>query len=175
MAPKCLQCGGKPWTRQCGQSQASTSKAGSANLVFLTEEEAYNSEGTRSSVESALASGKAIIDGGATASVGSIQAVEKIRELAWLRHGKDTVDVMPGETPSFKFGNNGRVVCAATTQVQVPLDGTSGLMNVAVHDVPGLPVLLSIRSLRSLGAVIRQGRDDHDEGQPLQGPEARAC
>ena len=86
--------------------------------------------------------------------------MEKIRELAWLRHGKDSVDVMPGKTPSFKFGNHGRVVCAATTQVQVLLDGTSGLINVAVHDVPGQPLLLSIRSLRCLGAVISYAKDE---------------
>ena len=92
--------------------------------------------------------------------MGSIQAVEKIRELAWQKRGQDAVEVLNGQAPSFRFGNNGKVTCASATRVAVPLDGVTGGMDVAVHEVPGQPVLLSIKSLRALGAVIDYERDE---------------
>ena len=156
MAPKCLKCGGKHWTRQCGQGNEGT-KTGSANLVFMMESESAMATST---VETALATGKAIVDGGAASSVGSIQAVEKIRELAWQKFGTDPIEVIPDQAPSFRFGNNGRVQCSSTTCVSVPLDGGQGGMHVAVHELPGQPVLMSIKSLRALGAVIDYDRDE---------------
>ena len=39
------------------------------------------------------------------------------------------------------------------------MNGESGGMNIAVHEIPGQPVLLSVRSLRALGAVIDFAND----------------
>eukprot|EP00439_Symbiodinium_sp_Y106_P045404 s1180_g5.t1 len=161
ITPKCLRCGGRHWARQCPQKQETPRPTGSAHFVFVMEE-AFQSDGGQSAVEGALATGKAIIDGGATASVGSIQAMEKIRELAWKRNGTEAVEVLQSAAPSFKFGNNGKVDCASNTSVQVPMDGRVGSMQVAVHEIQGQPVLMSIQSLRSLGAVI-----DFDQDQMI--------
>ena len=73
-------------------------KPAAVNLVFMMESESAMATST---VETALASGKAIVDGGATSSVGSIQAVEKIRELAWNHFGTDPIEVLPDQAPSF--------------------------------------------------------------------------
>ena len=58
-------------------------------------------------LESIIRQGKAIIDGGATSSLGSEDAVRQLAQLNWERAGDDGVKILAGETPSFRFGNNG--------------------------------------------------------------------
>lgn len=105
-----------------------------------------------------LNSGMAIIDGGATSTVGSVDALEKIQEIN-REQGKDRPCSLE-ERPSFRFGNNGRKTCMSTAHLPVPLGGVMGNMRVHVHDVPGQPVLLSIAALRHLGAIIDFEKDE---------------
>ena len=72
---------------------------------------------------SLLEAGKAIIDPGATSTVGSVDALTHIDNIN-AEHGLSSdIQVDPSERPSFRFGNNGRTVCLSTAQLPVPLHG----------------------------------------------------
>ena len=110
-------------------------------------------------LERVIAEGKAIIDGGATSSLGSTEALERIGQLNWRDRGEDGIAIMKGDTPSFRFGNNGRQSCISTALVDVMFDQQPGQMKIHLHEIPGQPVLLGIQALRRLGAVIDFGSD----------------
>ena len=48
----------------------------------------------------------------------------------------------------------------STAMVNIPLNEASGSMKIHLHDLPGQPVLLSVKALRALGAVIDFGSDE---------------
>lgn len=112
------------------------------------------------SLESIVNAGHAIIDGGATSSVGSVDALEKILELQRASGFEGEVSVEPSSRPNFRFGNNGRKQCLSTTALSVPLNEQQGSMRIHVHDIEGQPVLLSVAALRALKATIDF---EHDE------------
>ena len=103
---------------------------------------------------SLLEAGKAIIDPGATSTVGSVDALTHINDINAGQGRSRDIQVDPSERPSFRFGNNGRTVCLSTAQLPVPLHGGLSTTKVHVHDIPNQPILLSIASLRSRAAVI---------------------
>lgn len=59
-----------------------------------------------------------------------------------------------GDRPVFGFGNSSKNQCASTTDLEVPLGGATGSLRVHALDQGSAPILLSIHSLRKLGAVI---------------------
>ena len=48
----------------------------------------------------------------------------------------------------------------STALLKLPLKDVDGRMKIHVHTIPGQPVLLSVKSLRALGAVIDFERDE---------------
>ena len=111
-------------------------------------------------MDNLLQNGKAIIDGGATSTVGSVDALDRIRSINWDKGKRQDIPINNQERPSFRFGNNGKTTCLSTAQLSVPLHGADSTMRVHVHEVPNQPVLLSIASLRKLGAVIDFNEDN---------------
>ena len=176
--PKCFRCGGAHFRRDCPESANQAEQESRANFVFsvLTTgaaepewHERYEAQALaadQSDEHSLLAlqhiikEGKAIIDGGATSSLGSEEALQQIADLNWQQRGDDGIQIVPGQAPSFRFGNNARHDCLGTALVKLPFQDADGKMKVHVHDIPGQPVLLSVQSLRALGAVIDFGRDE---------------
>ena len=127
--------------------------------LFVTEPEAMENKPEvptqdAFSLHSLVNAGKAIIDGGATASVGSADALDQVQRINKELGKKRDVTLDFNSSPSFRFGNNGKTQCLSTAQLEVPLAEKTGKMKIHVHDIPQQPVLLSIAALRSLGAVI---------------------
>ena len=91
--------------------------------------------------------GKAIINGGATSTLGSEEAMQNIAKLRWDRYGKDGIEIKADAPPSFRFGNNAKTNCMSTAMLDVALDGQDGN-------------LLSIKALRASGAVVDYGADE---------------
>ena len=174
---KCFKCGGPHLRRDCPEQGSAGTSEQRANLVFTAvgcmtsslsnagaaEPEwpvqtsvaaSQDEEASFVALQQAIQEGKAIIDGGATSSLGSEEAVQQIANLNWQRAGDDGITIVPGEAPAFRFGNNGKHVCMATALLKLPSSQVNGQMKVHLHDIPGQPVLLSVQSLRSLGAVI---------------------
>ena len=163
---KCFRCGGAHSTSACPQKEQSGAKTNSANVgqevhfTFMTTEATAltaNSDANElhaMSLHELVQSGKAIIDGGATASVGSADALDQIRLLNQQQGSSRDLNLKFDGCPSFRFGNNGKTQCLSTAQLDVPLAEKTGKMQIHAHDIPQQPVLLSISALRSLGAVI---------------------
>ena len=174
--PKCFKCGGPHFRRDCPEKGGAPSSEQQVNLVFLAEqmEVPQNDNGaveparatefllaaeqedevSLMALSQVLREGKAIIDGGATSSLGSEDALQQIATLNWQQTGDDGIEILPGETPSFRFGNNGRHDCMASALLRLPLGSGQAKMKVHLHDIPQQPVLLGIKGLRALGAVI---------------------
>ena len=95
--------------------------------------------------------GKAVLDIGATATVGSLQAIEFIGESETLR-------VFPGCQRQFRFGNGH--VSSSLSYVELPQRLDGHLIHLGIHtiDAEGVPVLLSIKTLKKLGAIIDVAR-----------------
>lgn len=169
---QCFRCGGSHTTASCPRREEGPRKdSKEVHFTFAlsspeptatdNEIEAVNQMAANlQTMSGILDSGMAIIDGGATSTVGSVDALERIQELN-QQQGQDHRCILDfEEKPSFRFGNNGRKTCMSTAQLPVPLHGVMGHMRVHIHDVPGQPVLLSIAALRSLGAVIDFENDE---------------
>ena len=166
----CFKCGGKHATAACPQRSGGDSRpSGSAHLTFFLEPEAtdfhleseaqVDDTGSVLRVQEILESGKAIIDGGATASVGSVDAMNRILTLNREKGRHHPVEVDCSQAANFRFGNNGTTSCLSTAQLEVPLENQVGHMKINVHEIPNQPVLLGISSLRALGAVIDFAED----------------
>ena len=100
-----------------------------------------------------------IIDSGATASLGSIDALETVVRHNLENKGEALVDVDLERRPVFKFGNGMTKACVSTAKLQVGADDKLGSMEVHVHDTPKQPVLISKKALKALGAIIDFGEN----------------
>lgn len=164
---KCFKCGGPHSTSRCTESRAETSSK-SAHFVFsvtgIPEPEATvlqtQDDQFGLSLDKIMNSGHAIIDGGATSSVGSVEALEKIMSLQTEAGFQTDALVEPADRPHFRFGNNGRTQCLSTTTLKVPLNDAASAMKIHVHDIAGQPVLLSVSALRALKATIDFENDE---------------
>ena len=104
--------------------------------------------------------GKAVLDGGATRTLASVAALEKIMELNQVHKGHPGVsEVDLEDRPTFGFGNSSRNQCVSTAALQVSADGREGLLRVHALDQGEGPLLFSIHTLRALGAVIDFSED----------------
>lgn len=140
----------------------------SAPFVFLTEHmrkeenvaacmSVDQGQQTTTSITTAqvVDQGKAIIDGGATKSIGSTNALARIMELNEQKRGHDGLSRLDmNDQPAFGFGNSSKEKCASTAHMSVPWNGSEGLFRIHALDKGNAPVLMSIDALRRLGAVI---------------------
>ena len=101
-----------------------------------------------------------IIDCGATASLGSAEALEAIMSHNLQTLGRSNIEVDPSKRPTFKFGNGDKKTCLSTAKMGLQVGERPGNMEIHIHDTPGQPVLVSRKALRSLGAIIDFGRNE---------------
>lgn len=166
---QCFRCGGPHKVADCKEKPRDGEKSHVVSetapfVTFLSEalvsesvDGGHDSMGQWSwlSTSQVVAQGKAVIDGGATRTVGSIEALEKVVALNQARHGAPGVEKIDfSDRPVFGFGNSSRNQCASTASLRVPLAGQHGTMKVHALDQGEAPILLSIHSLRQLGAII---------------------
>eukprot|EP00434_Breviolum_minutum_P003006 symbB.v1.2.002643.t1/scaffold142.1/size299426/1 len=166
---KCFRCGGPHKIADCKEKPRDGEKAHvvaetAPFVTFLSEamvneqiDGRFESKEQLSwlSTNQVVAQGKAVIDGGATRTVGSIEALEKVVALNQARHGEPGVEKIDfSDRPVFGFGNSSRNQCASTASLRVPLAGQHGTMKVHALDQGEAPILLSIHSLRQLGTII---------------------
>ncbi|OLP83111.1 hypothetical protein AK812_SmicGene36174 [Symbiodinium microadriaticum] len=168
---KCFRCGGNHMRRDCPQNNSGSSNDQRVHFVFSAttttvtaepdgnEKLSTTTEANMLALDEVVAAGNAIIDGGATSSLGSEDALQQVVMLNWKATGQDSIDIIPGEKPSFRFGNNAQHTCLSTAMLRLPIECKDSRMKVHIHDIPGQPVLLSVKSLRALGAVIDFSND----------------
>ena len=127
-----------------------------------TCEEAYlqQKEGQGLTTQEAVAKGMCVIDGGATQTIGSVYAIEAVLSQNRAKHGQSRLqNVCFKNPPVFSFGNSTENRCLSTASLEVQAGGTPGVLNVHTLDHGQSPVLLSIDTLRRLGAIIDFNHD----------------
>ena len=105
---------------------------------------------TKISTAEAVRTGKAVVDCGATKSLGSVTALENLLRLS--RHQHHHVDT--NDTPVFGFGNSSEDKCLSTLHLQIKADDQPGVMKIHALDRGQGPILLSVSTLKALKAVI---------------------
>ena len=159
---KCFKCGGPHLMAQCPQraQHAKVAHEEAAEIAFTTFEEAgllgeecYEAISTEQALEGCMG----IIDSGATSSLGSVEALEKIMLNNIQQSGDSKMAIDLQRRPTFKFGNGQKKDCLSTVTVGVGAGCKEGHMEIHVHDTPGQPVLVSRKALKALGAVIDFG------------------
>lgn len=128
-----------------------------AEIAFMVEKEEQYAGCATDSAMVAQEPGSmcmGIIDSGATASLGSADALEHIMLSNIETKGDSGMDIDLEKKPVFKFGNGARKQCLSTVKMQVAAGEKVGAMEIHVHDAPGQPVLVSRRALKALGAVL---------------------
>ena len=157
---KCLRCGGNHKIANCPDRQApragEAQKAESAPFVcYARDEAAMVTNQDAMTTEEAVLKGYGIIDGGATKTLGSVHALEAVAAENFRKHSDDRIlEIDPEQKPTFGFGNSSRNQCVSTAKVQIQAGDQKGILQVHALEEGQGPVLLSISTLRSLGAII---------------------
>ena len=104
--------------------------------------------------------GYAVLDSGATETVGSLPALEALMLARFHQTGKiERVTVTSTPMKRFKFGNGSQDMSASHILLPVMLGQHAVPMGVYTLDVSGVPLLIGIKTLRRLHAVLDCHRD----------------
>ena len=161
----CLRCGGDHATGSCpkalsAEKSEACEKRDNEHAPFVCYTEAADSEnrallaGRGVSTAEAVYQAKAVIGGGATRTLGSVSALERVMALnqeSTGMNGIESIDLQ--DRPVFGFGNSSKEQCISTAQVAVQADGRAGHLRVHALDKGEGPILFSVESLRASGAV----------------------
>ena len=96
----------------------------------------------------------AVLDTGATETVGSMDALETVLSLRHEQFGDEDVHIDASITKSFKFGNGQTRSAASFACLPQVVGSHKTTLGIYALDVPDIPILLGIKTLRKLGAVI---------------------
>ena len=165
----CLKCG-KVGHRaaNCPQRDAAYSSTTSespehAPFVCFTESElpeAQEALAAHISTAEAVTQGKAVLDSGATRTIGSVAAIESLMALNHARRGSSgVVGVNVSDRPVFNFGNSSQDRCVSTVDMGLVAHGREGSLQVHALNKGAGPILLSIQTLCALGAVVDYEHD----------------
>ena len=162
-AVTCLRCGKAHRTSECPDRGAPQASKEQGNYVetapFLcyaeTEQALGLTEVGEKTTKGAVRAGYGVIDGGATKTLGSVHAVEALMECNRAKHGSDGVTLVdPENRPVFGFGNSSQDQCLSTAHMRLTADQKPGMLQIHTLDKGEGPILISIKTLRSLKAVI---------------------
>ncbi|OLP96604.1 hypothetical protein AK812_SmicGene16103 [Symbiodinium microadriaticum] len=114
-------------------------------------EEANNALSTAEAVKR----GMAVLDGGATQTIGSVAAVEAVMLRNQATKGSSGLrGVNSKDPPTFTFGNSSENRCLSTARLQISAGGHPGEMQIHTLEGGESPILMSIETLRKIGAII---------------------
>ena len=155
---QCFRCGGPHYQDQCPKppkdKSAQVANEEEAEIAFSAWEFAgqANTDEPNGDAEEKFKYG--IIDSGATASLGSVDALEDLMIANIQNYGDSKMHVNTAKKPTFRFGNGMKKECLSTVNLSIGAGNKKGNMEIHVHDSPGQPVLISRKALAALGAVV---------------------
>ena len=177
----CLKCGGDHRTSNCPRpSTTATSAVAEHSAPFIcyaeagladleTNHSAMASSETKAvhdplkappTTSQVVQQGKAVLDGGATRTLGSVVALERVMEINQEKNGASGLASLNlTDRPVFGFGNSTTNQCVSTAAMKIEADGKEGHVNIHALDSGEGPILFSISSLRSLGEIIDFAED----------------
>lgn len=97
-------------------------------------------------------SGYGVLDGGATRTMASVTALEYLQSACPSSGGFLKVDT--SEKPTFGFGNSDRSQCVSTVYYKMPTTSQDMCLRIHALDQGSAPVLVSVDTLRKMGAII---------------------
>ena len=170
---KCFRCGGPHKIAECPEKKPPSQHYAKEEAPFVcygetiggyaeAEDEALvvHHESGRKTTDEAILKGYGIIDGGATRTLGSVHALKAIAAENIKKYKNDgIIEVDPSERPVFGFGNSSQDQCVSTASMRLMAGQKDGILKVHTLNKGTGPVLLSIATLRSLGAVIDFAED----------------
>ena len=114
--------------------------------------------------------GKAVIDCGATKSLGGINALEKLAKRNARKYGETRMALDLEDCPTFTFGNGRRAKVNGRATFEIEENGNGCTIDIHGLDAKGVPILVSIDTLARMGAVIdfKTGRAIYQELRPTQ-------
>ncbi|CAJ1422725.1 unnamed protein product [Effrenium voratum] len=99
--------------------------------------------------------GHAVLDSGATETVGSLEAIQELMALRQAKFGPEHFEVLSTNGKSFRFGNGQTQSAASYLLLPQKRNGVDFLLGVYTLDHVGrVPLLLSVKTLQRLGAVV---------------------
>ncbi|CAE7474699.1 unnamed protein product, partial [Symbiodinium sp. KB8] len=103
----------------------------------------------------AVQDGWGVIDGGATRTLGSVQAIEAVMQKNMNKRGQSGIKGVDVENrPVFGFADSGEARCVSTVDLGLQANGQDGKLKVHALNKGTGPILISISTLRTLGAII---------------------
>ncbi|CAE7909788.1 unnamed protein product, partial [Symbiodinium necroappetens] len=103
----------------------------------------------------AVQQGKAVLDCGATRSIGSVTALEQLMAVNVAAYGESRVlHVDQNDRPVFGFGNSSTDRCTSTVKMGLQAGKRQGAIQVHALDKGDGPILLSIEAMTALGALV---------------------
>ena len=126
----------------------------SEQALSATENDAYMT------TQEAVTEGWCVLDGGATKTLGSINAVQSVIDQNLKQSGATRLlSVDTQRKPTFSFGNSSENRCASTVELGIQAAEKAGRLTIHTLDTGNGPILLSVASLRALGAIIDFSND----------------
>ena len=136
------------------ESQDALKWPGSEVLVVST------SDAFASGTTEAHPRGHAVVDSGATETVGSLPAIEDLMQFRFELHGRPDVFKISDVPPRrFRFGNGALGFSLSHMLIPQELGDVQVDLGIYSLDVQNVPILLGIRTLRSLKTVIDFQKD----------------
>ena len=103
----------------------------------------------------AVQDGWGVIDGGATRTLGCVQAIEAVMKKNVSKRGQSGITgVDLSNRPVFGFADSGEARCVSTVELGLQANGQDGKLRVHALNKGTGPILISISTLRTLGAII---------------------
>ena len=175
----CLRCGRAHATRNCPHAGEKDAKPTmltdeQSEFVYQVQEEitlfrehddegstALLAGGQKMTTQQAMRAGYGVLDAGATRTMGSITALQHVREAAWRDLKRDNIEAVDvRDQPTFGFADSESAKCSSTCLVQLPVETQQMRLRVHALDRGQVPILLSIDTLKKLGAIVDYGRDE---------------
>ena len=161
----CLKCG-KLGHRaaNCTNERAKLVENEAAPFVCYAEQAmTSNAEAqvvTGPTTAEAVKNGWGVIDGGATRTLGSVQAIEAVMQVNAQKRGSTGVQAVDlANRPVFGFADSGEAQCISTIDLGLQANGSGGHLRVHALDKGSGPILVSVATLRALGAIIDFSED----------------
>lgn len=130
--------------------------------MCFTEESAMATQETNAArtTKEAVRDGYAVIDGGATKTLGSVTAIQAVLDLNAEKYGETRLqEVDLDNKPTFGFGNSSQDQCISTANLQVVANERPGTLQIHALDRGEGPILFSVQTLRRLKAIIDFDQD----------------
>ena len=102
----------------------------------------------------ALETGKALIDCGASKSMGSQEALDGLARMNEQRHGSTRFSLDRSKKTWYTFANGTRQQSEGEVAFNVNAGGRTGECKINCLNTTGVPILLSVHSLSQMGAII---------------------